>query len=182
MFNDLKLMIKIIRNVHEQFFCAHSNKNRIEKLIQRYYYCFNMREIIKRFINNCYVCQKIKFTKNIKHDLLTFLLISQQFWIDISFDFVIKLFDCDNKNVICIIINRLIKKRYYVSYHWNDDEINVKITINILLYYVIRTHKFLFFILFDRNVQFVNTIWKRFCERLCINNKMFTIFYSKIDD
>ena len=36
MSNRLNLMIEIIRDVHDQFFCAHSNMNRIEKFIKRY--------------------------------------------------------------------------------------------------------------------------------------------------
>ena len=54
--NRLNLMMKIIRNAHDQFFCAHSNMNRIEKLIKRYYYWLNMRLSIKRYIRNCHRC------------------------------------------------------------------------------------------------------------------------------
>ena len=54
MLEKLNLLMKIIRNVHDQLFCVHSNINRIEKLIKQYYYWFNIRKIIKRYIRNCY--------------------------------------------------------------------------------------------------------------------------------
>ena len=38
MLEKLNLLMKIIRDVHDQFFCVHSNMNRIEKLIKQYYY------------------------------------------------------------------------------------------------------------------------------------------------
>ena len=58
--NKLDFMMKIIRNVHDQFFCAHSNMNKIEKFIKRYYYWFNMKLSIKRYIRNCHKCQRFK--------------------------------------------------------------------------------------------------------------------------
>ena len=76
--NQLDFMIEIIRDVHDQFFCAHSNMNRIEKLIKRYYYWFNMKLFIKRYICNCYKCQRSKVSHDDRHELLTSLSIFNQ--------------------------------------------------------------------------------------------------------
>ena len=86
-------------------------KQRSKKFIKRYYYWSHMRLIIKRYIRNC---QRSKIFKNKKNDFLMFLIISKQRWIDIVMNFIIDLFKFYDQNVICIIINRLIKKRHYV--------------------------------------------------------------------
>ena len=107
--NQLDFMMKIIRDVHDQFFCAHSNMNRIEKLIKRYYFWFSIKLFIKRYIRNCHKCQSSKVSHDDHHELLTSLSIFNQRWVDISINFIIELFDFKDNNVICIIIDRLTK-------------------------------------------------------------------------
>ena len=147
--NRLNFMIKIIRDVHDQFFCVHSNMNRIEKFIKRYYYWFNMKLFVKRYIRNCHKCQRSKISHDDRHELLTSLSIFNQRWIDISMNFIIELFDFKNNNVICIIIDCLIKKRHYVFCVIDDDNLIIKICVKTLLHYVFRIQ--FFFIVSNRN-------------------------------
>ena len=133
-------MIEIIRDVHDQFFCAHSNMNRIEKFIKRYYYWFNMRLFIKRYIRNYHKCQRSKISHDDRHELLTSLSIFSQRWIDISIDFIIELLNFRNNNAICIIIDRLTKKRHYVLCVIDDDDLTIEICVKILLHYVFYIH------------------------------------------
>ena len=180
--NQLDLMIEIIRDVHDQSFCAHSSMNRIKKLIKRYYYWFSMRLSIKRYIRNCHKCQRSKFSHDDRHELLTSLSISSQRWINISINFITELFDFRNNNAICIIIDRLIKKRHYAFCVIDDDDLTIEVCVKILLHYVFRTHDLLFFIVSDRDNQFVSRVWKTFCKRLKIKCKLFIAFQSQIDD
>ena len=175
-------MIEIIRDAHDQFFCAHSNMNRIEKLIKRYYYWFNMKLSIKRYIRNCHKCQRSKISHDDRHELLISLSISSQRWIDISINFIIELFDFRNNNVICIIIDRLTKKRHYVFCVIDDDDLTIEICVKILLHYVFRIHDLFFSIVSNRDDQFVNRVWKIFCKRLKIKCKLFIVFQFQIDD
>ena len=156
--------------------------NRTEKLIKRYYYWFNMRLFIKRYIRNCHKCQRSKFSHDNRHELLISLSISSQRWIDISMNFIIELFDSRNNNVICTIIDRLIKKRQYVFCVIDDDDLTIEICVKILLYYVFRIHDLFFSIISNRSDQFVSRVWKIFCKRLKIKCKLFIVFQFQIDD
>ena len=178
----LNLMMKIIRNAHDQFFCAHSNMNRIEKLIKRYYYWFSMRLSIKHYIRNCHRCQRFKIFHDDRHELLTSLSILNQRWVNISIDFIIELFDSRDNNAICIIIDRLTKERHYVFCIVDDDDIVVEVCVKILFHYVFRIHELLSSIIFDRDDQFVNRVWKIFCKRLNIKCKLSIAFYFETDD
>ena len=175
-------MIEIIRDAHDQSFCAHSGMNRIEKLIKRYYYWFSMRLSIKRYIRNCHKCQRFKVSHDDRHELLTSLSIPSQRWVNISIDFIIGLPEFRGNNAICTIIDRLIKKRHYVLCVIDDDDLTVEICVKILLHYVFRTHDLPSFIVSDRNDQFVSRVWKAFCKRLKIKCKLFTTFQSQTDD
>ena len=180
--NQLDFMIEIIRDAHDQSSCAHSNMNRTEKLIKRYYYWSSMRLSIKRYIRNCHKCQRSKFSHDDRHELLTSLSIFSQQWVDISIDFIIELSDFKDNNAIYIIIDRLIKKRHYVLCVIDDDDLTIEICVKILLHYVFRIHDLLFFIISNRDDQFVNRVWKIFCKRLKIKCKLFIAFQSQIDD
>ena len=107
----MNLLLKIVRDAHDQLFNAHSNINRIEKLIKRYYYWLNMRQIIKRYIRNCHNCHRVKVTHDECNDRLKSLLIFNQRWVNIFMNFIVNLLDSKSHNAICIIIDRLIKKR-----------------------------------------------------------------------
>ena len=180
--NRLDLMIEIIRDAHDQPFCAHSGMNRTEELIKRYYYWSSMRLSIKRYIRNCHKCQRSKASHDDRHGLLTSLSIPSQRWVDISIDFIIGLPDSRGNNVICTIIDRLTKERHYAFCVVDDDGLAVEVCVKILLHYVFRTHGLPFFIVSDRGGQFVSRVWKAFCKRLEIKCKLFTAFQSQTDD
>ena len=54
-------------------------------------------------------------------------------------------------NAIIIIINRLIKKRYYIFYFVDKDKISAKITVDILIKEVFRLYGLLTLIISDRD-------------------------------
>ena len=154
----LDFMVEIIRDAHDQPFCAHSGMNRIEEFIKRYYYWPSMRLSIKRYIRNCHKCQRSKVSHDGRHGLLTSLSIPSQRWVDISIDFIIGLPDSRGNNVICTIIDRLTKERHYAFCVVDDDGLAVEVCVKILLHYVFRTHGLLFSIVSDRGGQFVSRV------------------------
>ena len=54
-----------------------------------------------------------------------------------------------------MIIDRLIKKRYYVLYTIKDDNTFIKSTIEMFIKKVFRLHELLTSMMFDRDSQFV---------------------------
>ena len=181
-FVDAFLLVDFLREIHEFSTSNHSKFNRMKNLYDRNYYWFNMRKIVRRYVRNCHDCQRIKVFRNRKNDLLILLIISLQRWIDISIDFIIELFDVHDHNVICTIIDKLSKKRHYVFCTIDDENINVEITIKILINYVFRTFELFFFITSNRNSQFISFVWQAFCKILDIKCKFFIVFHSKIDE
>ena len=179
---DTLLLVDFLKKIHEFSTSNHSEFNRMKNLLRRNYYWLNMRKIVRRYVRNCHDCQRIKIFRNRKNDLLIFLIILLQRWIDISIDFIIELSNAHNHNAICTIIDRLNKKRHYVSCTAEDENINVEITIKILIQYVFRTHDLLFFIISNRDSQFISLVWQIFCKILDIKCKFFIAFHSKIDE
>ncbi len=141
-----------------------------------------MRTMIKRYIQNCYICRRLKASRDRINELLKSLLILEQRWQNISLDFIINLSESDENNAILTVINRLSKKRHYISCWSDDEEIFAEQTVKLLLIWVFRTHELSRLIVFDRDSQFILIVWKSLCLRLDIKMKLFTDYHLQIDD
>ena len=179
---DMFLLIDFFKKIYEFSISNHFEFNRMKNFLRRDYYWSNIRKIIRQYVRNCHECQRIKIFKNRKNELFIFLIIFLQRWIDISMNFITELFIAHNYNVIYIIIDRLNKKRHYVSCIIDDENINVEIIVRIFIQYVFRIHDLFFSITSNRNFQFIFFVWQIFCRIFDIKYKFFIVFHSKIDD
>ena len=78
-------------------------------------------------------------------------------------------------------MNCLIKKRYYVLYTTENNDISAENIIKMLIKKVFYIYELSTLIMFDRDSQFVVIIWKSFYKRLDIQIKLFTTFHFKIN-
>ncbi len=141
-----------------------------------------MRKTIDQYIQNCYICQRSKTSKDKSNDLLQSLLISEQRWQDIAMNFIIDLFDSSEYNAILTIICKLSKERHYISCIIENEDITVEKTAEMLIQWVYRTHDLSSFIVSDWDLQFIFILWKSLCKRLDINLQLSTVYHFQIDD
>jgi len=180
-FNEL-LQMNLIREMHDQSSVDYSDILRTVKVIKWNYYWSFMRKTIDRYIQNYYICQRLKTSKDKSNDLLQSLLISEQRWQDITMNFIINLSDSSEYNAILTIICRLSKKRHYISCITDDEDITVEKTAEMLIQWVYWTHDLSSFIVSDRGSQFTSILWKFLCKRLSISLRLFIVYHSQIDD
>ncbi len=145
------MITQLIREAHDLLINDHSDMNWTLNLL-RWLYCWSkMRTTIKRYIQNCYVYHKSKALQDWINELLKSLLISEQWWQNISLDFIIDLSESDENNAILTVIDRLSKKQHYISCWSDDEEIFAEQTVKLLLIWVFRIHELLRSIVFDRD-------------------------------
>ncbi len=180
-FNEL-LQMNLIREIHDQSSVDHSDILRMMKVIKRNYYWSFMRKTINRYIQNCYICQRSKTSKDKSNNLLQSLSISEQWWQDIAMNFIIDLSDSSEYNAILTIICRLSKKRHYISCITDDEDITVERTAEMLIQWIYWTHNLLSFIVSDRSLQFISILWKFLCKRLSIFLWLFIVYHSQINN
>ncbi len=180
-FNEL-LQMNLIREIHDQSSIDHSEILRTVKIIKRNYYWSSMRKTMNRYIQNCYVCQRSKTSRNKSNNLLQSLSISEQRWQNIVMNFIIDLLDSYDYNVILTVICRLLKERHYISCIIDDEDITVEKTAEMLLQWVYWTHDLSSFIVFNRDSQFIFILWKSLCKWLSISLRLFIIYHSQIND
>ncbi len=92
-----------------------------------------MRKMMNQYIQNCYICQRLKTFKDKSNNLLQSLSISEQRWQDIIINFIINLFDSSEYNAILMIIYRLLKERHYIFCIIDDENIIVEKTAEMLI-------------------------------------------------
>ncbi len=141
-----------------------------------------MRKMMNWYIQNCYVCQRSKTSRNKSNDLLQSLFISEQRWQNIVMNFIINLFDSYNYNAILTVICRLLKERHYISCIIDDEDITVEKTAEMLLQWVYWTHDLSSFIVFNWDSQFIFILWKFLCKWLSISLWLFIVYHSQIND
>jgi hypothetical protein len=139
--ND-KLRFNILKKIHDQLVVRHSSIKQTLNLIKRHFYWSRIRELVKKYIRNCYLCRRFKTLRDNYSDLLNSLLISNWFWFDISMNFVTDLFLSLNDlyNAILMIVCRLSKMHYYIFCFSEDDETSIEETSKMLLTHVWKLH------------------------------------------
>ena len=180
-FNEL-LQMNLIREIHDQSSIDHSEILRTVKIMKRNYYWFSIRKTIDRYIQNCYVCQRLKTSRNKSNNLLQSLFISEQRWQNIVMNFIINLFDLYDYNAILTVICRLSKERHYISCIIDDEDITVEKTAEMLLQWIYWTHDLSSFIVFNRDSQFIFILWKSLCKWLSISLWLFIIYHFQINN
>ena len=176
------MITSLIREAHDLSISDYSNMNWTLDLL-RWSYCWSkMRTMIKCYIQNCYVCRRSKASRDRINELLKSLLILKQWWQNIFLNFIINLSESDESNAILTVIDRLSKKRHYISCWSDDEEIFAEQTVKLLLIWVFRTHELSRSIVFNHDSQFILIVWTFLRLRLDIKVKLFIDYYLQIDD
>ena len=132
-FVDVFLFVNLFKKIYKFLTSNYFDFNRMKNLLRRDYYWSNIRKIVRQYVRNCYKYQRIKIFKNRKNDLFIFFIIFLQRWIDISIDFITKLFKVHDYNVICTIIDRFNKKCHYVFCTTKNENTNIEIITKIFI-------------------------------------------------
>lgn len=116
--NHKDLRLKIIKEIHDQLTVGHFGMEKILNMTHRHYYWPCIQQIIKQYIQNCYVCRRAKIARDMYNGLFQPLLVPKKLWVNIIIDFVTGLPKChiygQIYDVIFIVIDRLLKKHYYI--------------------------------------------------------------------
>lgn len=147
--------------------------------MQCQYYWSRFYQFIINYVKHCHVCARSMISRQKKRKMFKFLSISEQRWQNISINFVIDLFKNNNLDAIIIVIDRFFKKRHF-SYCFII--LDVENLAALFMKDIWKLHDLSRTIISNRKVFFVANFWKSLCKRLRIQDFLFTIFHSKIDE
>ena len=136
--DDLRL--DVIREVHDQPAVGHAGVRRTILLIQQHYFWPKMKQDVNRYIRNCHVCRRAKAPRDRYNGTLKPLPVPERPWTDITMDFVTGLPECELKNTILMVVDRLAKERVYIPCSDQNEGTNAEATAKMLLHNVWRRH------------------------------------------
>ena len=141
-----------------------------------------MLKDIKKYIQNCDVCQRVKVFRYRFYNKTMSFLISVRSWKKISMNFIIELFfNCYEKdiyNAIFVVVDRYSKMTLYIlaKSTWSTENLaNVLFNKMFLIFFEIRK------MISDRNSFFVNDYWFALYYRIRVKRKLSIVFHSQID-
>jgi len=179
---DQTFRLRLLRLAHDIGSAGHPGRELTYEILTRYWYWPDMQESTNRFVGNCYVCSKIKPSREKNHDMLKPNPISDRRWKDISIDFVIGLPKslglndelCQN---LMVVVDRLTKQVHAISI----NNIIAESIAAAFYQYIWKLHGLPSSIISDRGPQFVSHFWHELCIRLGIQANLSTAFHPQTD-
>ena len=172
---------KILRMHHDDSLTKYFEIKKTRSLLQRKFYRLKMLKNIKKYIQNCNVCQCVKAFRHRLYDVTTLLFISIRFWKKISMNFIIELFFNRYKNninnTIFVVVDSYSITTFYIlaKSTWSTENLaNVLFDKMYLIFLEIKE------VIFDRDSFFVNDYWFALCYCIRVKRKLNIVFYSQI--
>ncbi len=154
---------KMINDHHKLMIHEYQDLNKIIERIFKIYYFSKMRKQIENIIRKCNVCIYMKYNQHKLYELLKSFSMLNHAWKSIALNFIIKLSKSKEKvmkimyNFILIIINKLIKYKYFLSYKKVTFTKDLTYT---FLKMIVANHELSNKIILNRNKLFTSKFWK----------------------
>jgi hypothetical protein len=139
-----------------------------------------MTEAIRKWVNACDTCLRVKASNRVTEGLLSPLEIPNAWGGRVNIDFVTKLpMSKSGNDTIVKIIDALTKRvRWFGT---KDAELSAEIFARLFLDHYVRAHGIPKAIVTDRDVRFQSTFWDAFTKTLRTNCKFNTTFHPQMD-
>ena len=110
-----ELRVEIIQLYHDIPVARHGEKWKMAELVMRNYWWPGVTKDIRKYIEGCDMCQRIKNRTEMPAEKLKLNKILEKLWTHLTVDFITKLLVVARKNVILVVCDRLSKIMYFVA-------------------------------------------------------------------
>jgi hypothetical protein len=120
---------KLLKQNHDNSYVDHFEHEKTLNLLKKKYFWNNMNKNVKKYVDSCSICHRVKFVKHKSHDLLQALSISKSSKQDWTMNFITDLSFSKHRDIvydsILMIIDRYIKFNLYISSKktWNVENL-----------------------------------------------------------
>jgi hypothetical protein len=174
---------KLLKQNYDDSYADHFEHERTLNLLKKKYFWNNMSKDVKKYVDSCSICHRVKLVKHKSHELLQTLSISKNFKQNWTMNFITDLLFSKHQNIvydsILMIIDRYIKFSLYISSKktWNVENLTNALIDEIF----IKFERFVF-IVTDREFLFIFKFWSSLCYHLWIRLRYNIVYHSQTNE
>lgn len=170
--------LQLLKQHHDCLTAGHPGRDRTYLKISRYFYWPGMSKSVKKFVQTCDRCQRVKGGQK-KVGLLQPLPVPERPWHDISMDFIMGLpLTCRGHSAILTFVDRLTK---YVHLIPTTVNVDAQETARLYVNNIFASHGLSKTIVCDRDPRFTSAFFKEVFSTLGVSLKMSTANHPQTD-
>jgi len=175
---DEKLRVEIIQLHHDTPIAGHGGQWKMVKLVTRNYWWPVMTKEVKRYVEGCDQCQRMKNRVERPAGKLRPNEVPERLWQHISVDFITKLPMSKGHDLILVVCDRFSKMSHFVA---TTEKTTVEGLARLFRDNVWKLHGLLESVVSDREPQFTAGLTKELNKMLGIETKLSTAYYPQTD-
>jgi len=175
---DQEVRRQILVWLHATTCGGHSGRDSTLHRVKSVVYWKGMTKDVRRFVQQCQVCQRSKYDTAASPGLLQPLPVPNHVWQDITMDFIEGLPNSFDKQVIFVVVDRLSKAAHFMALQHPYTAATVA---QCFLDNVFKLHGFPTTITSDRDSVFVSQFWKEFMAFQGVQIQLSTAYHPQMD-
>jgi hypothetical protein len=174
---------EFLKQNHDDSYVDHFEHERTLNLLKKKYFWNNMSKNVKKYVDSCSTCHRVKLVRHKSHDLLQAFSISENSRQDWTMNFITDLSFLKHRDIvydsILMIIDRYTKFSLYISSKktWNAENLTNALIDEIF----IKFEKFVF-IVTNRESLFIFKFWSSLCYYLWIRLRYNIVYHSQTNE
>jgi hypothetical protein len=177
------LQKKFLKQNHDDSYADHFEHEKTLNLLKKKYFWNSINKDVKKYVDSCSTCHRVKLVRHKSHDLLQALSISKNSRQNWTMNFITNLSSSKHRDIvydsILMIIDRYIKFSLYISSKktWNAENLTNALIDEIF----IKFERFVF-IVTNRESLFIFKFWSSLCYHLWIRLRYNIVYHSQTNE
>ncbi len=180
---DLSVREKLLKRHHDNLLAKHFDADKISELLNCKYYWKSIIKDVKKYIDTCNICQKMKMKCHLSYDELKSLSRFTNSWKEITMNFITNLSFSKWKEVvydlILVIVNHYMKMTRYLSM---KKTLTIVELAKLFFKQIALRYEVLNDIIINKDNLFINAFWSEVCYHVKMKRRLSIAFHSQTDD
>ncbi len=180
---DLSVREKLLKRHYNDLLARHFDADKINELLNCKYYWKSMIKDVKKYINTCDICQRMKMKCHLSYDELKSLSQFTVSWKEITMNFITDLSSSKWKEVVYDLIFMIIDHYTKMTcYLFTKKTLTVIKLAKLFFKKIALRYEILNDIIINKDSLFISAFWSEICYHVKMKWWLSIIFHLQTDD